>query len=146
MSSWGMSVSEWREDLQSVLRVYLDCEVHTRDSSSKPNGFSVGMTGLGEWYYLKIIILNGVINTLNPSSWGRANALTWGSTVGTLGSPWLRDTYCRFLVETLRFLYRNDRIGGMAILKPVILNGAVNPLKQSSWGGSKTTDVRIYSV
>ncbi|MDU5150037.1 MAG: hypothetical protein E6215_07170 [Anaerococcus prevotii] len=39
----------------------LDCVVTTGDSSSKPNGFSVGMTGLGELNYIKLILINKII-------------------------------------------------------------------------------------
>ena len=52
-----------REDLQYMIWVPLDCEVPTRDSSSKPLGFSVGMT-----YFNVIISLT--FTSKNPLSNG----------------------------------------------------------------------------
>ncbi len=117
-SSWGVSDSEWREDLQYMIRVQLDCEIPTRDSSSKPTGFSVGMTGLGG-----LILFNSVFL--------RSKA-TWGSPVGTSSSPRLCRMYSRFLVETLWFLCRNDKVGGV-FSQIVILRS------EATWGSPVST-------
>ena len=71
-SSWGMSVSEWREDLELILRVLHDCEVHTGDSSSNPFRVLCRNDGVGwiffsfEFYFSRPF----EIALPNTSSWG----------------------------------------------------------------------------